>query len=172
MELYAECGFDKTTVSEIAERAGLTERTFFRYFADKREVLFSGQEALLELVAHRIAEAPPSATPMGAVGAALRAVGEIFPAQRREHAAQRQAVIALNPGLQERELIKLASMAAVIADALQGRGCAEGPAKLTGEAGVAVFKVAFERWITDVRGADLAQLVAESFDQLRVLAGE
>ena len=77
LELYTERGFDQTTVAEIAERAGLTERTFFRHFADKREVLFWGQGALMELVTKHIADAPDSASPIDAVGAALQAVGGV-----------------------------------------------------------------------------------------------
>ena len=60
MELYLERGFDQTTVAEIAERAGLTERTFFRHFADKREVLFAGAGALQELLVSAVAGAPDS----------------------------------------------------------------------------------------------------------------
>src|SRR4029077_7890519 len=111
LELYTERGFDQTTVAEIAERAGLTERTFFRHFADKREVLFWGQDALMELVTTHIADAPDSASPIDAVGGALRAVGALLEG-RRKHALRRQACIAPNPGLQERELIKLALLAA------------------------------------------------------------
>src|SRR6202035_5981137 len=92
MELYAEHGFDQTTVAEIAARAGLTERTFFRYFEDKREVLFWGQSALVELFVRAVAEAPDSAAPIAAVGAALGAVCGLFEG-RREQARHRQAVI-------------------------------------------------------------------------------
>src|SRR5215475_10047386 len=85
LDLYTERGFDQTTVAEIAQRAGLTERTFFRHFADKREVLFWGQDALMQLVTTQIADAPDSASPLETVGGALRAVGEIFEG-RRAHA--------------------------------------------------------------------------------------
>src|ERR1700745_1930889 len=104
LQLFIERGFDETTVAEIAQRAGLTERTFFRHFADKREVLFWGQDTLIGLVTAHTAGAPNAASPFDAVGEALRAVGEIFEG-RREHARRRQAVVAANPGLQERELI-------------------------------------------------------------------
>jgi AcrR family transcriptional regulator len=173
LELYTECGFDRTTVADIAERADLTERTFFRYFADKREVLFWGQGVLMDLVTQRIAEAPDSASPIDAVRAALQATGELFEG-RREHARRRQAVIAANPGLQERELIKLASLAALIADSLGRRGVGEPAAKLTAEAGIAVFKVAFERWISatgdSAINTGLADVIGDSLDELKVLA--
>jgi AcrR family transcriptional regulator len=168
LELYTERGFDQTTVAEIAQRAGLTERTFFRHYADKREVLFWGQDALIELVTKHIAAAPDSASPMDAVGAALRAVGEMF-AGRREHARRRQAVIDANPGLQERELIKLSSLAAAMAGALGRRGVAEPAAKLTAETTVAVFKVAFDRWISAAKASDLADVIGDSLRELKSL---
>src|SRR3954466_12848769 len=143
LDLYTERGFDERTVAEIAERAGLTERTFFRHFADKREVLFGGQDALLELFVGGGVDAPQPMSPLEAVGAALMAVGPLFEG-RRKHARRRQAVIVANPRLQERELIKLSVIASALADALRRRGVAESLAKLTAEAGVAVFKVAFE----------------------------
>src|SRR6478672_8814183 len=123
LELFTARGYEHTTVAEIAERAGLTERTFFRHFADKREVLFWGQDALIELVTKRIADAPDAASPIDMVRGGLQAVGEML-ADRHEHARRRQAVITANPRLQERELIKLASLAAAMAEGLQRRGVA------------------------------------------------
>ncbi len=168
LELYTERGFEQTTVAEIAERAGLTERTFFRYFADKREVLFWGQAALLEMLVNHVAGAPDSAAPIDAVGAALQAAGELFEG-RREQARRRQTVIAANAGLQERELIKLASLASAMADVLRRRGVADPAARLTAEAGVAVFKVAFERWINNTNDPDLSDFIRESLDELKAL---
>src|ERR1700729_3568856 len=83
LELYSERGFDETTVAEIAKRAGLTERTFFRHFADKREVLFWGAGMLQEHVVEAVVNAPASAVPIDAVAAALEATGPLFE-QRRE----------------------------------------------------------------------------------------
>ena len=169
LDLYTERGFDETTVAEIAERAGLTERTFFRYFADKREVLFGGQDALLQLFVDSIVDAPDSMSPIDAVGAALAAAGPIFEG-RHKHARRRQAVIAANPRLQERELIKLSSIASAIAGGLRRRGVAEPAAKLTTEAGVAVFKVAFDRWINEGRRDQLPHFIRESLDELKAMA--
>src|SRR6266478_7539944 len=118
MELYGERGFDQTTVAEIANRAGLTERTFFRHFADKREVLFWGQGALRELLVSTVASAPESAAPIDAVAAALQAAGAVLQ-ERRDGARQRRAVIAANAELQERELIKLAALASGMAGVLR-----------------------------------------------------
>src|SRR6516225_5603915 len=109
MELYAGQGFEQTTVTEIAARAGLTQRTFFRHFADKREVLFAGAHALEDFLVDAVASAPESMAPLDAVAAALADVGAGFQ-ERRDYSRQRQAVIDANPELQERELIKLASL--------------------------------------------------------------
>jgi AcrR family transcriptional regulator len=175
MELYAERGFEQTTVAEIAARAGLTERTFFRHFADKREVLFAGSAYLQELLVSTLVSTPDSAVPIDAVAAALAAAGDLL-GQRRDYSRARQAVIVANPDLQERELIKLASLAAALADTLRLRGVPEPAASLTAEAGIAVFKVAFERWIDqpEESGArDLTQLIHDSLDQLKaVTAGK
>ena len=170
MELYATDGFDATTVAGIAERAGLTERTFFRHFADKREVLFSGQAALLEAMLAAVADAPAGTAPVDAVGAALGAAGTLIGGSR-DSARRRQAVIDANPGLQERELIKLATLGAELTEALRGRGVPDLTARLTAEAGMAVFKVAFERWIGSVGGAELTDVLAESLDELKSLSG-
>jgi AcrR family transcriptional regulator len=172
MELYGERGFEQTTVAEIAKRAGLTERTFFRHFADKREVLFSGAGALQELLVSAAAGAPESLAPIDVVAGALEAVGSLL-GERREFALQRQSVIAANPELQERELIKLASLSAALANTLRLRGVKDPAASLTAEAGIAVFKVAFERWVNDTSKHDLPQLIRESLDELRaVTAGQ
>jgi AcrR family transcriptional regulator len=169
LDLYTERGFDQTTVAEIAERAGLTERTFFRHFADKREVLFWGQDALIELMTKAVAAAPQSASPIDAVGGALTATGEMLQG-RREHARRRQAVIDQNPGLQERELIKLASLAAALAEALKRRGVAESTATLTAETAIAVFKVAYGRWLSTGRRKDLSGVISDSLDELKALS--
>jgi AcrR family transcriptional regulator len=168
LALYGERGFENTTVAEIAERAGVTERTFFRHFADKREVLFGGAGALQELLADAVASAPDAATPIDAVSTALEAAGALLQ-ERREHARLRQAVIAANAELRERELIKLASLASVLADALRGRGVSEPAAMLSAEAGIAVFKVAFERWVNDGERRDLPQLIRSSMDELKAV---
>ena len=146
LALYGERGFENTTVAEIAARAGLTERTFFRHFADKREVLFWGAGALQELLVTAVADAPDAAAPIDAVAAALDAAGALLE-ERRESARQRQAVIAASAELRERELIKLASLASALADALRRRGVKDPAATLSAEAGIAVFRVAFERWV-------------------------
>jgi AcrR family transcriptional regulator len=172
MELYAEQGFDQTTVAEIAARAGLTERTFFRHYADKREVLFYGMEMTLDLLAGAVADAPASATPLEAVGAALQAVGTALQ-QNPERARLRNAVVSANAELRERELIKLASFAVAMSGALRDRGVGEPAASLAAETGIAVFKVAFARWMSESCQPDLPEILRESMADLRgVLTGQ
>jgi len=170
LELYIERGFEQTTVAEIAKLAGLTERTFFRYFADKREVLFSGAVELQEFLVSTVADAPDSDPPITVIGAAIEAAGVVFQ-ERREISVLRQSVIAANPELQERELIKLASLASAMADALRQRGVNDSGASLSAEAGIAVLKIAFERWINETSPRDLPQLIRELFDEFKVVTG-
>jgi AcrR family transcriptional regulator len=171
LELYRERGFDQTTVTEIAARAGLTERTFFRHFADKREVLFGGAGVLQELFVSGVIGAPEGATPIAAVAASLDSAAGLMQ-ERRPWSQQRQVVINANPELQERELIKLASLGAAIAATLRGRGVTEPTASLAAEAGIAVFRIAFERWVDESNERSLSQLIHDSFAELRsVTAG-
>ncbi len=168
LDLYRERGFEQTTVAEIAERAGLTERTFFRYFADKREVLFGDQTMLHEIYASAIANAPASATPIVVIAAALEVVAPLFQ-KRYELVRQRQSVIAANPELQERELLKRTALASAMANALRRRGVTDSAASLVAEIGVISFSTAFTRWVSNPEEQDLSQLIRESLDQLRVI---
>jgi AcrR family transcriptional regulator len=152
LALYGERGFEQTTVAEIARRAGLTERTFFRHFADKREVLFYGSGILQDLLVKAVAGAPPTASPIDAVAAGLDAIPAMFQ-DRREGSRQRQAVINANAELQERELIKLAKLAMALAGALRERGVPDPAASLAAEAGQ----------------PDLAQLMRESLGDLKTV---
>jgi AcrR family transcriptional regulator len=168
MELYRKRGFDETAVADIAAQAGLTERTFFRYFTDKREVLFGGSSALEELLAGRIAAAPGPTAPLDSVAAALAATSPFFE-ERRPFAKARQAIIAANSALQERELIKFASLAWAIAGALRSRGVPDPPATLAAETGIAIFKLAFDQWVNDDKKRDLAHHIREALDELKAV---
>jgi AcrR family transcriptional regulator len=166
MALYAEQGFEQTTVAEIAARAGLTERTFFRHFADKREVLFYGMEMLRDLLVRTVADAPASATAMDAVGAAFQAAGGVLQ-ENPERVRLRDAIVSANAELRERELIKLAALAAAVAGALRDRGIPEPAASLAAETGVAVFKVAFARWASEPGNPDLPSIFRQQLAELR-----
>jgi AcrR family transcriptional regulator len=171
MELYLERGFEQTTVAEIAERAGLTKRTFFRHYADKRDVLFAGAAHLEKLVVDAVADAPGSGTPVAAVIAGIEAAATLIESLG-EGPHARQSVIDANPELQERELVKLASLAAAIAGALRERGVEPRAANLAAEAGIAVFKIAFEDWTRQPGRQDLHSLVHMSLGDLKALLSD
>ncbi|HEX3487780.1 MAG TPA: helix-turn-helix domain-containing protein [Streptosporangiaceae bacterium] len=166
MALYAEQGFEKTTAAEIAARAGLTERTFFRHFADKREVLFYGTDSLQDMLTGAIAGAPPDATAMDAVGAALQAAGAVIE-ETPDLARLRNEIVSANAELRERELTKMAELAAAMAGALRERGVLDPAASLAGETGIAVFRVAFTRWISETGQPGLPAILRESMEQLK-----
>jgi AcrR family transcriptional regulator len=170
LQLYVERGFEQTTVAEIAARAGLTARTFFRHFADKREVLFARSSDLQAHLVDALAAAPKSASPMQAVGAALDAAAAAL-GQHPEHSRLRQSVIDSNAELRERELIKMASLSAALAQGLRRRGVPEPDASLAAEAGIVVLRVAFERWLGEPSGPDLAQTMREALARLKTVTG-
>jgi AcrR family transcriptional regulator len=164
--LFAEQGYEQTTIAEIAERAGLTKRTFFRYFSDKREVLFDGSHELERAWLDAVTAAPPDATPLAAVTAGLDPVAEMF-AERQDFARLRAGIIEANPELQERELIKLQNLAGSIKAALIERGVPANAAILAAQAGVTVFHVAFARWVQQGDPTAFRRLMDESLDELR-----
>jgi AcrR family transcriptional regulator len=165
MELYAERGYEQVTVAEIAERSGLTARTFFRYFSDKREVLFAGSDTLAEHLGAAVAAASSTATPLAVVAGALDVVATLI-GDDFEHSRRRQAVIVANPELAERELSKLASWSRLIADELRRREVREPTASLAAETGVAVFRVAFQRWLAGRAEHTLPEILRDCFAQL------
>jgi len=172
LELYRERGFEQTPVADIAARAGLTERTFFRHFLDKREVLFGGSRALQDLLVQGVASAPVDLAPLEAVVRALEASGAFFSAERRAHSRQRQRIIEANVELQERELIKLASLSAALTGVLRERAIPDPAAGLAADAGMAVFKAAFARWLEDSPAQDtpareFSVLVREALEALK-----
>ncbi|WP_203531144.1 TetR family transcriptional regulator [Pseudoroseicyclus tamaricis] len=146
VDLFGERGFDSTTAAEIAARAGVTERTFFRHFADKREVLFDGQAVLLEALLAAIDDIPPDAPPLGTLFRAFRSVCPLLDANR-PFSEPRQAVISATPALQERELAKTAALAAALAQALRARGVPDDRAAFAAQIGMAVFAHVTVDWL-------------------------
>ncbi|HEY1644085.1 MAG TPA: TetR family transcriptional regulator [Streptosporangiaceae bacterium] len=171
LELFATRGFEQTTAAEIAQAVGLTERTFFRHFSDKREVLFYGQEQFLQAFVDGVDAAPPDASPFEVIAAALDAAASFFPDERRPHSRTRQIVIDQNPALRERELHKLATLATVVAGALRARGTTEPAATLAAQSGATVFGIAFAQWIRDGEMRPLRGIAADVLRELLTLTG-
>jgi AcrR family transcriptional regulator len=170
LELYLEHGYENVTVVQITERAGLTRRTFSRYFTDKRDVLFAGSEQLPVALADAVRHADDALPPFEALLAALVDTGELL-AGRVPHAAQRRAVIKASPELQERERTKFAAVTDALADALQQRGAAESGARLLAHVGAAIFQTAFERWTDQPEHADFSACVREATTELAASLG-
>jgi AcrR family transcriptional regulator len=170
MDLYVSRGYDRTTAADIAQAVGLTERTFFRHFADKREVLFSGQELLEQAFLDGVAAAAPDASPLAMVESSLSSAATFFADGRRDHSRRRQTIISANPALQERELLKLAGLATAVAAALRSRGVPAATAELAAQSGVTVFTVAFGKWIAEGEQQPFPALQREVLDEFAAMA--
>jgi AcrR family transcriptional regulator len=172
LELFATRGYEQTTATEIAQSVGLTERTFFRHFSDKREVLFYGQDVFVQAFLAGVDTAPPGASPIEIIACALQSAASLFPDERRLHSRTRQSVIEQNPALQEREAHKLAGLATTVADALRARGVDELAATLAAESGATVFGIAFTQWIREGEQRSLADISADVLRELLTLTGK
>ena len=146
--LFREQGYAATTVPEIAAKAGLTERTFYRYFTDKREVMFwrAGDHQIM--IAKEIARAEAGLHPLAMVAHAFESVAP-FIDSHRPIVELRQLLISTHGDLQERELMKLHMLASTVEQALQQRGIDRSHARVVAEIGAAIWKVALENWRAD-----------------------
>jgi AcrR family transcriptional regulator len=168
LELYRERGFDQTTTAEIAARAGVNERTFFRHFPDKREVLFDGEADLRVALMQAVAEAPDGLQPLEVLLCAFQKAGRILE-ENRPFSEPRLQIIAVTPALRERDLAKAASLTEAVAEALVQRGVADRLAGLAAQTGWAAFHHAAQAWIDDPsRGLDAH--LSRAFDDLRALS--
>jgi AcrR family transcriptional regulator len=170
LDLFVENGYEETTVAQIADRAGLNRATFFRHFADKREVLFGGEDVLAVLFADGIGAASPGATLIECLRAAFGAAEVAMTPQRRAKAAQRVLVVAANSELQERGLLKRARIARSIGAALRERGADELTARLGAEVGMLAFSVAVERWMKAASDEPFPLHAAAALSDLRARA--
>ena len=172
VDLFTEQGYDATTVTEIAARAGVTKSTFFRYFPDKREILVAGQATLSELLAKGIAEAPAGASPLEAVANGLVCVSDAMGPMNRDLGPRMKAAVAANTELQERDALKSVGLAAAMTGALVERGIPDATAHLASEMGVLAFKQGFAEWCdADQRpDHDLAGYTLSALDGLRAAA--
>ncbi len=167
LDLYAERGYEATTTAEIAARAGVTERTYFRHFADKREVLFDGEAELREVMIAAIASAQETTSPLSLILHAYTAAVPLFVAGRPT-AERRAQIIGTSPALQERAHTKSASLTEALIGALEQRGIPEPTARLAARAGAAIFERASRAW-SGTPAQDLAALIAQAADELRSL---
>jgi AcrR family transcriptional regulator len=172
-ELFAERGYEQTTVTDIAARAGVTERTFYRHFGDKREVLFADGSELQDYLTQAVSErAAAGDAPLAAVAAALQMASHDVFGDRLEFGRKRSAVITAHPELLERELWKMAKIGIAIAETLQAAGADENRARLAADTGIAALRVAYARWIAAGNTSSLAERLEETFEDLFVISGE
>jgi AcrR family transcriptional regulator len=168
LELYQDGGYDRTTAAEIAAKAGVTGRTFFRHFADKREVLFGGEDQFAAALTGAIIDAPPGLGPLETLFHAFRTVEPIF-VENRSFSTRRQMVIASNPALQERAQTKRQALAATVVSALVQREVPQRLARLAAQLGMAALNTAVSCWF-ESGSADLGSHVAQAFEDVRALA--
>ena len=170
LDLFLEQGFTETTVPQITARAGLTTRTFFRYFADKREVLFAAEEPVPEQVARLMAQAPPSLGPMELIAEGLApAAARIFAGRSLDYLLRRRAVIDAEPALHERELRKFSLLSTALEQGFRDRGADDLTARLAAELAVATFRVAVTRWLDQNGDPDLPATINQTLAAMRHL---
>jgi AcrR family transcriptional regulator len=172
LQLFSEQTYDRTTVAEIADQAGLTRSTFFRHFSDKREILAAGQETLSRLFTEGIATAPAEATPLTAVAHGLDTAAAAMTPFNRELGPRLAEVIATSTELQERDQLKHVGLAASMAAALRARGVPDPVAALAGEVGMLAFKEAFADWVRAGNQRDLPDLLRTAMSGLRAAIAE
>ncbi len=151
LELFRERGYERTTAAEIAARAGVTERTFFRYFPDKREVLFGGEARVRAALVASIADAPVGLAPLDTLFRAFRSL-QAEHEENQSYLLLRNELISTAPALHEREMAKMSSLAEALAAALKVRGVSDLRAELAARAGIAVFVHATVSWLYSPEG--------------------
>ena len=168
LDLFEERGYDATTTAEIAARAGVTERTFFRHFIDKREALFDGEAAFRDLLVETMLKAPRELAPLAVLLHAFRSVVPIVE-RNRPFTERRQKIIARTPALQERVLTKTADMTRALSTSLRRRGLDPGLATLAAQVGMAAFGHAVIVWFDDPRSG-MDDHLTRAFDALHQLS--
>ncbi|MDO3636989.1 TetR/AcrR family transcriptional regulator [Mycolicibacterium arseniciresistens] len=172
LDLFAARGYEQTTATDIAQAVGLTERTFFRHFSDKREVLFHGQQALTDAFLAGLDDAPPDASPIDLAVSALRSSSSFFDDERRPHSRKRQSVIDDNPALREREALKLVGLGRALGDALRDRGVDDMAADVAAQIAVMAFGIAFAHWIAEGERRSFEAIAMDVVREVSAVAGE
>lgn len=169
MRLFTENGYDQTTAADIAAAVGLTERTFFRHFTDKREVLFDAQDEVTQLLAQGVREATGTGPLDIAVGGVLT-LSSFFHEGRRDFDRARARLIDATPALEERERLKLAELASTVHRELLARGATEPAATLAADSAITVFRAAITQWISEGESRSFVELASEMLASLRALS--
>ncbi len=165
LQLFSEHGFDSVTVDQIADAAGVTQRTFFRYFPNKEEVLFSEGAQILDAITLGIAESELGAKPIEVIQAAVARLCATFEPDRARH-RHRWQVIASVSSLHERELLKRHELATEIAQQLESRGIPKRRAAVLAGASIATFQVVYVAWLTDKSRTSLASRMHQALADL------
>ena len=168
LELYRKRGYEETTAAEIAAKAGVTERTFFRHFPDKREVLFDGDAAFAEALTSAVRHASPTLGAWDTLFLAFNSVKEMF-VENRPFSEPRRRVIAMSPALQERATAKTRMLIGALASALCERGVNGQQANLAAQVGMATLSHAVAAWFDD-DSTDLGEHIVRAFREVRDLA--
>lgn len=169
LALFVEQGFAETTVPQIAARAGLTTRTFFRHFADKREVLFAYQAELPDVVREVMADVPQSASALEVISVSLRRLAETKFDGRRDYLLAHQAIVDADAGLRERGLRKMSILSEAIGHEFRDRGLDDLGATLAAHTAVTVLSVALDRWLGAVEETSLSIHVSDTLAALQSL---
>ncbi|GAB2467067.1 AcrR family transcriptional regulator [Conyzicola lurida] len=169
MHLFEQQGYAATTIPQITAHAGLTTRTFFRHFADKREVLFLRDREFLAVVRQSLVSLPAGLGPVELVREGLAAISPAFAAWR-EPVARRRAILAAEDQLRERELLKSARLGDAVSDALVERGVSGADARLLAPLSVLVFNAALDDWLDADDESALADHLASTWSRLAGLA--
>jgi AcrR family transcriptional regulator len=165
LAIFVDAGFNDVTVADIAARAEVSERTFFRYFATKEEVLFGESDMLLAEIITAIRQAPHLATPADLVRAAITRLTQLFEPERGKH-RQRSAVINAEPALRERDLLKQSVwVTAIVAELVRRQIDPVRAATLAGAA-TAGFRAAYNDWLATRSKRTLADRVNSVLVQL------
>ncbi|WP_344860328.1 TetR/AcrR family transcriptional regulator [Amycolatopsis ultiminotia] len=172
LTLFAERGYDATTVNDISERAGLTKSTFFRHCNDKREVLFLGQDGMTARLAEAVHASTPETPPADVLAAVLDAIGTFFPEEIRAAATMRATVVAAHAELRERELLKGAELSSAIENAVRKQGRGETAARFLSALGLLALDITYHRWIADPDERSYRDHAAETLDELVAQASE
>ena len=161
MELFAERGYDATTAAQIAERAGLTKTTLFRHFADKREILFQGQDELVALAVGGVVSAPANGAPFEVLRAAVLALCAVHVEERRQIRRELVSILSSSSELQERAVFKRHAVTDALQAALAARLDDPRRAAVLADAGIRAYYDGYEAWVAADERGDLVDRVDE-----------